>query len=150
MSRGMDRIEADIAKYGWHVIKVMEDDEGPGFAYSIGLHRSFGHPEVIVFGLPLDLMHRMVNTIGAEVRRGERFAAGSRSDAVLVGRPVEFRSVAAGWLDEFFGQAIRYHGGPACAALQCCWPDRAGRFPGQAGVEAGCRAAQPDLQANPG
>jgi hypothetical protein len=79
------RIRADIDAHGWHVIKVPPDDEGPGFAYSIGLHQSFGHAEVIIFGLPLDVKHIMINTVGDEVRRGARFGDGSVSDEVLEG-----------------------------------------------------------------
>lgn len=43
---------ADVQQHGWHVLKVMEDNEGPAFAYTVGLYHSFGHPELIVVGLP--------------------------------------------------------------------------------------------------
>jgi hypothetical protein len=39
----------DVERHGWHVITAEEDEEGPGYAYPIGRHRSFGQPEVIVF-----------------------------------------------------------------------------------------------------
>jgi hypothetical protein len=39
----------DVERHGWHVIAVEEDEVGPGFAYSIGPHRSFEEPAVIVF-----------------------------------------------------------------------------------------------------
>jgi hypothetical protein len=61
MTGGDAEMQADIATYGWHVIKVFEDDEGPSFAFTIGLYKRFGHPELVVFGLPLDT--------GAELRR---------------------------------------------------------------------------------
>ena len=54
MTGGDAQMRDDIATYGWHVIKVLEDDEGPGFAFTIGLHQRFAHPELIVFGLPPD------------------------------------------------------------------------------------------------
>jgi uncharacterized protein DUF4262 len=37
---------ADVKKHGWHVLKVLEDDRGPAFAYTVGLYHSFGHPEL--------------------------------------------------------------------------------------------------------
>jgi hypothetical protein len=48
MTGGDAQMRADIATYGWHVIKVLEDDEGPGFAFTIGLYQRFEHPELIV------------------------------------------------------------------------------------------------------
>lgn len=43
----------DVQGHGWHVIGVEADNEGPAFAYSIGLYQTFGHPEVVVFGLSI-------------------------------------------------------------------------------------------------
>jgi Domain of unknown function (DUF4262) len=42
MTGGDEQVRADIATYGWHVIKVLEDDEGPGFAFTIGHTDGFG------------------------------------------------------------------------------------------------------------
>ena len=81
------RIRESIATHGWGVIKVPEDDEGPGFAYSIGIHTTFVHAEVIVFGLELGLMHRMINNIGEEIRSGRSFASGDRCSEGLDERP---------------------------------------------------------------
>src|SRR5947209_11847293 len=67
------KLLGDVARHGWHVIGVEEDEEGPAFAYSIGLYRTFGHPEVIVLGLPVRVLHRIINAVGEEVRSGERF-----------------------------------------------------------------------------
>ena len=43
-----DKVLSDIEEYGWHVVKVMEDNSGPGFCYSIGLFKTFGHPEIMI------------------------------------------------------------------------------------------------------
>lgn len=58
------KVRADIAEFGWHVVLVLEDEEGPPFAYSIGLQHSFGHPEIIMFGLRHESMHGIINWIG--------------------------------------------------------------------------------------
>jgi hypothetical protein len=62
-----EKVLADVAQYGWQVVKVLEKDETPGWAFSIGLHRNFKHPEVVVFGLDSDLMHSVINSIGDEI-----------------------------------------------------------------------------------
>jgi hypothetical protein len=57
------KLVSDIEQVGWHVVMIPEDDEGPSFAYSIGLFQTFGHPEIIICGLGLDLMHQMINIL---------------------------------------------------------------------------------------
>jgi len=146
MSGTAARIQASIEAHDWHVIKVPEDEEGPGFAYSVGLQETFGHPEVIVFGLPLDVMHGIVNTVGEEVRRGRRFSDGGASDEVLDGQPVCFLSVAASRHAEFLGQAVDYYGGAEFSALQCYWPDPGGAFPWQVGFDVSYAVLQTSLQ----
>lgn len=47
----------DVETHGWHVVKVMGDETGPGFGYSVGLWKTFRHPEIIIIGLKLDLIH---------------------------------------------------------------------------------------------
>ena len=49
---------------GWFVNEIAEDGEGPGFAYSFGLYERYRHPEIIIFGLPPDVMHQLINDIG--------------------------------------------------------------------------------------
>jgi hypothetical protein len=87
------KLLADVQVHGWHVIGVEEDEEGPGFAYSIGLYRTFGHPEIIVVGLRVQVMHRMINVVGEEVRSGKKFGHLDESGDVLDGYNVAFRTV---------------------------------------------------------
>jgi hypothetical protein len=137
------KLIADINEVGWHVIMIPEDDEGPSFAYSIGLFRTFGHPEVIVFGLDLEVMHQMINLIGEEVRRGRRFADGEAASGILEGYDVRFLRVARRRYPEHLGYARWFYEGDDFPALQCLWPDRQGRFPMDAGYPEPLRARQP-------
>jgi hypothetical protein len=122
-----------------------EDDEGPAFAYSIGLFKSFGHPEVIVFGLDVDLMHRMINLIGEEVRQGRRFADGDSASGILEGYDVRFLNVASRHYYEHFGYARWFYNGDDFPVLQCHWPDKKGRFPTDPGFAKALRSRQPLL-----
>jgi hypothetical protein len=122
------KLLADIEEIGWHVILIPEGDDGPPFAYTIGLFRTFEHPEIIIFGLDLDLMHQMINLIGEEIRQGRRFSDGESASGILEGYDVRF-----------------LHVGDAFAILQCLWPDRQGRFPTDAGYAEPLRARQPLL-----
>ena len=86
------QVLADVDRFGWSVMKV-SNDLGPDFAYSAGIYRTLGHPEIILFGLPLEIMHRLINDVGDRVRTGARYVAGQTSDEFLEGYPVTFRAV---------------------------------------------------------
>jgi hypothetical protein len=124
---------------------IPEDDVGPPFAYSVGLYRTFGNPEVIVLGLDLDLMHRMINMIGEEVRRGRRFADGGAASGILEGYDVRFHAVARRHYPEHFGYTHWFYKGDNFPALQCLWPDKQGRFPTDGDFAEPLRARQPLL-----
>lgn len=140
------KLVSDIEEVGWHVIMVPEDDEGPSFAYSIGLFHTFGHPEIIIFGLDLDLSHQMINLIGEEVRQGHRFADGHTASGILESYDVRFLYVARRQYREYFGYARWYYKDDDFPALQCLWPDKQGRFPMDADYAEALRARQPVLR----
>jgi hypothetical protein len=140
------RVQNNIDTHGLHVIVVPEDDEGPGFAYSIGLFQTLGHPEVIIFGLGAELLHTLVNQVASEVRTGSRFGERDISDEILEGYPVTFRVVSTEFYDEYLGQAIQYYRGTSFPAVQCFWPDEEGRFPWQPGYSYAIADPQPQLQ----
>ena len=125
---GEQKLVSDVEDFGWHVIMVPEDDEGPAFAYSIGLFKNFSHPEIIVFGLDLDLMHRVINLIGEEIRQGCRLAEGGSLSGILEGFDVRFVNVATRHFSEYLGWAAWFYGHKEFPVLQCLWPDMKGRF----------------------
>jgi hypothetical protein len=145
MDPGDAQVHADIATYGWHVIEVAEDDEGPGFAFTIGLYRRFQHPELIVFGLALDTMHLMLNAAGEAVRAGRTYAAGQNYEDVLEGYACTFRPVPSRHYEAFLGYARWYYEGDDFPTLQLVWPDREHRYPWAAPTDAWIRDAQPVL-----
>lgn len=144
-----ERCVADVAQHGLHVIKVGDAAADATFAYTVGLHRTFGHPEVILLGLDLDVMHALLNDLADELRRGARFAADDVSDAFLEGYDVTFRPVPARQYRPYLGWANWFNGGTGYPALQMIYPDRERRWPWAAGVSAAFRAQQPVLEEAP-
>ncbi|MFT3685466.1 MAG: DUF4262 domain-containing protein [Phycisphaerales bacterium] len=140
----------DIAKYGWSGIIIEKDDEGPGFEYTVGLMAKFDHPEVIVFGCKRETGHGMLWAIVRGIEEGTPFTAGIKHNHVLEGYPCESRLVHESQHPEYLGYAIWHHRhfgklGPL-RAVQCVWPDRDGRFPGEPGCDANAERDQPDLR----
>lgn len=143
-----DNISAIIQAHGWAVVKVGSDDNQPNYAYSIGLFQTFGHAEVIVFGLAPNVLQGIINVIGEKVRGGDVITTPSISSDVLEGYACAFREVAPAAVRYYMGIGVRYYGGDF-PAIHCIWPDRAGRFPWEMGVDDTCRRLQPMLSEGP-
>lgn len=137
---------ADIAEHGWHVLKVSAFGESPEWAYSLGLFHNFGHPEIAIFGLPLDRMHAIVNVIGDLIRSGVRLPDDSSSTDVLEGYACEFRGIRKVWYAPFFGRAMWLYRGSDFPMVQCLWPDRDGHSPRASACSSAIQALQPLLE----
>lgn len=135
----------DVAEYGWHVIKVLDQADAPGWAYSVGLFQNFAHPEIIVFGLDLDLMHSIINSIGAEVRSGKTFEIDNNYSELIEAYACTFRRVAPVWQDFFCAFASWFYKGSDYPVRQCFWPDFEGRYPWEANFDETLFSAQPLL-----
>lgn len=135
----------NIAEYGWHVIKVFDPDGGPSFAYSVGMTETLDHPEVIIIGLGVDLMHHMINDIGTRIRSGESLESGQPIEGLLEGALCILYPVTSRHLREYFAAAYHHYGGAYFGALQCFWPGKVdGCFP----WEPNCSEFVRDVQLN--
>ena len=140
-----DRVRADIARFGWHLVLIPPDHGAAGWAHTIGLEERFGHPELLVFGNDLAVLAPLLNALGERVRGGLKFAAGDELGGVLQGLPVAFRAIAPKWIQAFLGNAAWHYKRERVAALQCFWPDPNGCFPWQPEVDLELRDDQPLL-----
>lgn len=134
-----------VARDGFAVVTVPEKGDTPDYAYSVGLFRTYGHPEIIVLGLPPATLEEIVETLAESVGEGHQFTDSSRSADVLEGYDVLFRSVSSRSLAKYFSAAIEYYGESLFPAVQCIWPDRAGRYPGEPRTRPGFSKVQPIL-----
>ncbi|WP_216328551.1 DUF4262 domain-containing protein [Deinococcus aestuarii] len=140
------RLIDGIRTHGWYVLKVPADEEGPSFAFTVGLWANYGHPEIIMVGLDLDLMHLVLNIAGDEVKTGhQRFEDGRqyrnswRATIALLSE--SRRSISK----EYLGTAMWLYRQQPFAALQCVWPDKQGLYPWQNGFNPEWRDLQPVL-----
>jgi hypothetical protein len=140
-----------IEQHGWHVTIVSGDDDAPPFTYSTGIYRLTGKPELIVFGLPNEVAHSVVNEYGNRLRAGETLAPGDLYDGFLGGHQVTFILVEdedqikehATWTDWFYDRR-------PFPLLQLVYPDsKSGAFPWQPGYREEWRWHQPLLGTAP-
>ena len=66
-----------IERHGWAVTSVTGDGTTVGFAYTIGLTRYHGHPELLVTGLPHAAAGQFLTGFADQIRAGKRYAAGN-------------------------------------------------------------------------
>jgi hypothetical protein len=136
----------DIATRGWHIVTVAERNDRPGWAFTIGLQHSFGHPEVIAFGLPGNANREIVEQAARDIAAGNTHPAGSTCDTILPGLGCEFRAVAPAWYAAFLGYAVWYYGDRDFPVVQFLWPDREDRLPDQPDFDPDLAGLQPLLE----
>jgi hypothetical protein len=148
LSRTDAKVLADIQSYGWHVTKVFTpgSEPGPVWAFSIGLFLSYCHPEVIIFGLNLDVCMALVNEIGRQVKAGKKYEVeGEYGDILAESYKCAFRFVQPSHYRDYLGYASWFYESDPFPTLQCFWPDKAGKFPWEEGCAPFVRDAQPLL-----
>ncbi len=123
------KILADVAEYGWHVMNVLNTNETPGWAYSIGLYKNFNHPEIVVFGLDLELMHFMINAIGDGAQQGKPFEPGKNYPDLIDKYYCTLRDVRPKWYSAFLNFANWFYDENDYPVLQCFWPDFESHYP---------------------
>lgn len=139
------RVQREVAEFGCHIAALTDDDGGPMSAFTVGLLTTYGHPEVVVFGLELDTAEDLLDLVQEQIEAGERFEAGKKYDKLLRTFACTFRPVAARHVP-MFASATAFHGRSDFPMLQLFWPDKHGRFPWEPGVREGHRAGQPVLE----
>lgn len=132
------KLLADVAEFGWHVIHVSADDKGPGFSFTVGLFYSFGHPELLIMGLPQNVSHGILSGAVDEIRRGMVFHAEACSKALLSAHSCRFSHIPVGRYEDFLGYAIWFYRSlpSRFPALQILWLEKKGLFPGDDDYDA--------------
>ena len=125
----LNGIDAHIKRYGWTVMGVFNHEGKPPLAYTVGFEETLQHPEIIMSGLQIELMHALLNVMGHMIQGGQRFEDGQLVSDIIEKYPVKF-------IDVPFETAIRHL--TACNAhypkeigyrtLQCVLPQKDGQF----------------------
>ncbi|GAW51265.1 MULTISPECIES: DUF4262 domain-containing protein [unclassified Nocardioides] len=124
----IDDLRTKIDTFGWAVRNVSDADPARCLSYTVGL-TAYGHPEVVMTGLPPEAGHAFLNIVGEiVVREGGRFTAGETTTELADGPAMPVIAVAD-TSDLTAVEAI--YGG--VHALQIVWTDSNGRLPWEPG-----------------
>jgi hypothetical protein len=78
----------DVADGDFTVMALVGDELGCDWAYTIGLDRNFGHPELLIVGLEAELGGIALELLGRRVAEGEQFVPGQ---SLVLDGGLEFR-----------------------------------------------------------
>jgi len=138
---------ADIREHGWHVVGILDDDEGPGFSFSVGVYLRTLQPEILMMGVAIEPSHRVLNAIAEYLLAGGTISSGQKYNEFVDGRQVMFGPIHQSQFHEYLGCASWFYK-PLNApfpAFQCIWPDLQGRFPNEVGFDSRFVGRQIDL-----
>jgi len=135
-----DEIEicrTDIALGGFSVAAIIADETGCDWAYTIGLHHSYGHPELLLVGLEAPIAGAVIEVVARTVAEGRVIRAG---DEFTLDGGLELRAHAVddlwcGMGDWFnLGREVMSTWGQRWPeSLQLVWSDAEGRYPERPG-----------------
>jgi hypothetical protein len=128
---------ANVERVGWHVWKIARDESTPQFDYSVGLYYTYGHPEILVMGLPENVAQEFINLAGLRIQGGNGFQAGERTDDLAKGFPFVLLPVSLKHYPEYLGLGIWFYQNLKAPfpVLQLIWPDKQSRFPWEIGYD---------------
>lgn len=143
------RVLADIATYGWHCVGIHAEGDEAGFAFTIGLFQTIGHPELVVFGLPPQVAMGIFNIVVDAARSGKPLDLAKPTDQLVEGFECRFAKVPAARYRDFVGMCRWYYQGDDFPLYQVVWPARDGTFPWHPDASPDFRRAQPVIAAPP-
>lgn len=141
-----ETIFRNVRQHGCHIVDIV--DATPAYAFSVGLYLNYGHPELIIFGLP-DGAGSIINNVRNRAAAGHIFADGDKSDDLLE-EPyrTSFRQVPYLIYPEYLGTALWFYwdSNIVFPCLQIVWSDQNGRFPWEVGCLPHVKERQPLLK----
>ena len=145
-SAALDRhVRQTVALDGYLVVVVPAEDGQPSLAYTVGLTRTRHHAEIAVVGLAPAWGARVLHLIAEDVTAGLTYTGTGRYGGILARGEVAFRPLPPAVAPRHLRLAARFEAPEPLAAVQCLWPDRDGRVPGDEGCDPDILDAQPFL-----
>jgi hypothetical protein len=145
LTDGDKQLFDDIEKYGLHVPHILGDDENPRFSFSVGLYKTYQHPEIIIIGLKQELSHTLINNIAEDIKNGKRYDAFEWSNDILTNYNCLFIPVDKLNYEEYMGYANWYYNGNNYPLLQCIYPTVKGVYPWEDTWPGNIKKSQPIL-----
>jgi hypothetical protein len=149
--RQMNAFEKDLVrtvrKFGWQVnsISPREDEEGLAFAYTVGVWKTFGFPEILVFSLPNELLGPLLSDIVEEIRADRAPPIGRPTDRLVGNGEAALIPVAKRHYGDYLLSDLWFYDSDDFPCVQLVWPDKSNRLPWDPAFDQSFAQDQPDL-----
>lgn len=134
-----------VKQYGWQVSIFASDGYNPGFAYTIGLVKTFQHPELFISGLSTDHMGELLNIAGDFIKGGGKIQLGSPYREFLENYDCQFIKVHHKYYSDYLGYCQWFNQGNDFDIYQLVWPNKQGNYPWNKGEDEDFHFRQPLL-----
>lgn len=124
-----NQIIETVAKHGWQVSMIESDGYNPSFAYTIGLTKTYGHPELIIMGLGIQVMNKLLNIAGNLIKIGHTIQLNNDYDNFIKGYQCQFIQMHKAYYSDYLGYGIWFNKGQHFDTYQLVWPNKTGHFP---------------------
>ena len=101
----------NVEQYGWHCTAVDADAGTPSFAYTVGLAKSGGQPEILVRGLAPAVAHSMLSACVARLAEGLPLPLGTLVHGLIDGLACSFVELPPEHYADYMLTALWWHGG---------------------------------------
>jgi hypothetical protein len=139
------RVLADVEKFGWHCLNILEEGGNPPWTFSIGFHKTWNFPELILIGLKREIAHATLNIVATQLGDGRRPDLASPSDHLFNDFACCFVEVPKSMYRAYLGTAIWFYERSDFPVFQIVWPSRVGCFPWNERASAEYKQWQPVL-----
>ena len=122
-----NEMQRNVKKYGCSVVGIQGG--GLSYVYSVGIGKSFGAPEVIVFALSAEMSHFVINEYITRVKEGEQFQHRQLAGGFLRDFECLFIEVHTRYFEKYMAWCEDFYGGGNFRALQMIIPTTEGLWP---------------------
>lgn len=145
----LDKIAWVIETNGWcaEPVAAHEDPPTPGYTYTIGFESTYGHPEVVIFGLQPVAARGLLDLVATQLEAGLVLPEGTFVGLLDNDLPAALLPLDVAEFGDLFPDARAFHGQHGFRMSQFVWPDRQGLLPWNEGYDERLRLAQPVLAA---
>ena len=133
----------DIAAYGWHCVNILAEGDLLPYSFTVGLFHSYGHPELIIFGLRSEVAHQILAIAADAAKSGAPLDLSQPTDELINSYSCCFAQVPLTEYRDHVGYCRWFYQGNEFPLYQIVWPSRAGLFPWHPDATPEFRSIQP-------
>ena len=113
-----------IAQQGFFICNFESDGYLPAFSYTIGLHETCSHPELLTMGLSMEMNSDNLIQACELVKDGQAMKTETDYADFLNDYPIRFLPILKEHMPEYFGYGLEYYNFQDFSAMQLVWPSK--------------------------